>query len=330
MSYSQFHFFSRLPLELRQRIWSEALPDPQMPAIYQYGPAFRHSQEAKIATPRTRINIRFDLPLMYVNREARQAALDWNTERSFDANRDVVYLGEYYWTTLFDRRPCVTGVNEYPPLAANISQVAIDERLLHHEAIECFVAGTSAIKALYIICDAPDQISQSEYWELGPSYGGTFVYCARKLEFEFRSNGSDCLNSPVRPWDSDNHTNDNAYEYHEDSGYFDDYEDLIDLKDYQATVFGSSEEYGDYDRPITRYEQLDGAAAHLKELFSILGFKEDDDFDGFEIRPISIVARSTWSPSRSRSRSLDFMDRYCGFDLYRLDDSESNIGKDGY
>jgi hypothetical protein len=89
-----FPLFSVLPLELREQIWRDALPKPAGPALYFYrgrgcwvprpltesDPGYKAGadrQAFEFRTDRLGHDNQFDLPLVFVNREARRVALAW-------------------------------------------------------------------------------------------------------------------------------------------------------------------------------------------------------------------------------------------------------------
>lgn len=93
-----FPLFSALPFELRDRIWREALPHPAGPALYFYpgrgcwvsrpltesDPGFMAGNDGlafEFRTDRLDHDNQFDLPLVFVNHEARAVALAWLCEQ---------------------------------------------------------------------------------------------------------------------------------------------------------------------------------------------------------------------------------------------------------
>lgn len=89
-----FHPFPRLPFELRDQIWHDALPDDSGPTLYFYrgsghwrpyrlpesDPGYRPGQDdmgLNFDTDLMDEDNQFQVPLAFVNREARTAALKW-------------------------------------------------------------------------------------------------------------------------------------------------------------------------------------------------------------------------------------------------------------
>jgi len=89
-----FHPFPRLPLELRDQIWQDALPGASGPALYFYerrgywrsrlltesDHGYRPGEDDMALTfhpDSMDTHHQFEVPLAFVNREARRAVLRW-------------------------------------------------------------------------------------------------------------------------------------------------------------------------------------------------------------------------------------------------------------
>ncbi|KAI1088671.1 hypothetical protein F5B19DRAFT_411006 [Rostrohypoxylon terebratum] len=126
-----FSLFSSLPPELRDQIWHDALPGDFGPAFYLYRKGYwrpRHLTESDEGYDATNDehnlnfefrydlldDVQFELPLAFVNREARRVALSWVRERGlktrargdspyplfqrpFDPARDALYVPLDKW-----------------------------------------------------------------------------------------------------------------------------------------------------------------------------------------------------------------------------------------
>ena len=121
-----FHLFSRLPTELRQQIWNEALPREIGQTFYCYNTKcweprqLVEADEGFESTHETNLHftfqdelldpVLFEIPLLFVNREARIVAQHWLTKHRigsyqskdghsivfacrFNAHRDSLYVG---------------------------------------------------------------------------------------------------------------------------------------------------------------------------------------------------------------------------------------------
>ena len=169
---STFPLFSSLPLELRDQIWRDALPDKIGPALYFYRKGCwcpRHllqsDEEYDSTNDELNLNfefrhdlldvVQFEVPLFFVNREARNIALAWMSEHGieiraredrrspvfvcpFDPIRDVLYITLDKWDE-FLREPddrCfepdlfekLISVN-----SADVRRIAVPEALLRTE-----------------------------------------------------------------------------------------------------------------------------------------------------------------------------------------------------
>lgn len=98
MATTVFPLFPALPFELRDRIWRNALPEPAGPALYLYrgkgcwvARRLTESDPGYIAgsdelgfdfrTDQLVYDNQFDVPLCFVNHEARRIALAWFQEQ---------------------------------------------------------------------------------------------------------------------------------------------------------------------------------------------------------------------------------------------------------
>ena len=168
---STFPLFSRLPLELRDQIWRDALPENVGPALYPYRKGCwcprRLSKSDKgydSENDENNLNlefrhdflydIHFELPLVSVNREARALALAWAREqgvtkrprddgrapvfvRSFDPMRDALHVSLDKWDDFLsepdDRlfEPDLSG--QLVDIKSDIRRIAVPEALLRNE-----------------------------------------------------------------------------------------------------------------------------------------------------------------------------------------------------
>ncbi|KAI0836742.1 hypothetical protein F5Y06DRAFT_298432 [Hypoxylon sp. FL0890] len=97
---SSFPLFPRLSLKLRDKIWRDSLPDKVGPALYIYREGCWGLRQLKETdegyypgldyynfTFEFRYDllddVQFDIPMAFVNREARDVALAWAREQGF-------------------------------------------------------------------------------------------------------------------------------------------------------------------------------------------------------------------------------------------------------
>lgn len=169
---SSFPLFSSLPLELRDQIWRDALPDEVGPALYFYRKGcwcprrlLQSDEEYDPTNQELNLNfefrhdlldvVQFELPLFFVNREARNIALAWVREHGteiralegrqslvfvcpFNPIRDVLYIALDKWDD-FLREPddrcfqpdLLEQLISVKP--ADITRIAVSEALLRSE-----------------------------------------------------------------------------------------------------------------------------------------------------------------------------------------------------
>ena len=125
-NYSSFPLFPSLPSELRNQIWRDALPDMDRPALCVYRKGCWCPKQLQIPYPYggSDLFLVFDhdllapimiaIPLIFVNREARDIALGWVREqgiemrfreetqghifvRRFNPKQDALYVPPHKW-----------------------------------------------------------------------------------------------------------------------------------------------------------------------------------------------------------------------------------------
>lgn len=194
-----FPLFSSLPLELRDQIWRDALPDENTIALYPYGRGCWRPQ--------------VEIPLVFVNRSARGIALDWVQKqdiemrfckdrqchifiRQFDLKRDAVYItpDKLYdcCTESLDRIQEPDLFDEIVSFVPALSHFAIPEALLQfkdnplHEIFDDFMC----LAVLFIIVNPqPDfgdnNIKVQQQWELESIPGKAFFWNQNHRAFDF-------------------------------------------------------------------------------------------------------------------------------------------------
>ena len=170
---SIFPLFSSLPLELRDQIWRDALPDQTRPALYFYrsecwcirdllpsDEEYHYQNDEPNLTFEFRYDlldvVQFEVALFFVNREAHDIALAWMREHGieiraredrqspvfvcpFNLIRDVLYIALDKWDN-FVREPDVQ-YSLRPDLRrrsihikpADVTRIAVSEALLRSE-----------------------------------------------------------------------------------------------------------------------------------------------------------------------------------------------------
>ncbi|CEJ82942.1 hypothetical protein VHEMI02981 [[Torrubiella] hemipterigena] len=99
-----FPLFSRFPLEIRDLIWSHALPDRDAPAIFFYSQGFMKKFKKPYPPnhklyPGSHLYLRFChelldpvpviVPLLHVNADAARVVLRWAKKRNFNISKDI-------------------------------------------------------------------------------------------------------------------------------------------------------------------------------------------------------------------------------------------------
>jgi len=169
---STFPLFSSLALELRDQIWRDALPDKVGPALYFYRkgcwcPRYLSQSDEEYDPMDHELNlnfefrhdlldvVQFEVPLFFVNREARNIALAWVREHGiemsaredrqspvfvcpFNPIRDVLYIALDKWDEFLrepdDRcfQPDILG-QIITVKSADVTRIAVPEALLRGE-----------------------------------------------------------------------------------------------------------------------------------------------------------------------------------------------------
>ncbi|BCR87254.1 2EXR domain-containing protein [Aspergillus chevalieri] len=196
---AKFSLFPLLPAELRTQIWQDALPDKITQPLYFYKKGCwsrRLVTEADpdydFEDPHLNLNfefrhellddVEFEVPLFYVNREARGFALAWVREqglkiqfqndkgclvfiRAFDPKHDTLYVPLNKWDEFcrepFDRtfEPDLVERNVNCPAPA-FTRIAVSEVLLGEEInplCELFDYYVS-IQEVFVVVDAPPDL----------------------------------------------------------------------------------------------------------------------------------------------------------------------------
>ncbi|CAI6091329.1 unnamed protein product, partial [Clonostachys chloroleuca] len=119
-----FHLFPDLPPEIRERIWSEALPTLRPTLYFDHrgcGAEICVSHESGLVRP-----TRVEVPLLVVNKEARHIALTWAEKRGlrlaflpdqqkltllrdFDYTYDGLYVASKDWDDFFNELFLILG-----------------------------------------------------------------------------------------------------------------------------------------------------------------------------------------------------------------------------
>ncbi|KAI4128809.1 MAG: hypothetical protein LQ347_004030 [Umbilicaria vellea] len=220
---STFPLFLSLPQELRNQIWRDALPGKVGPALYFYRkgcwcPRRLSKSDEGYDTENDENNlnfefrhdllddIQFEIPLGFVNAEARDISLAWVREqgieirprkdrqypvfvRPFDPMRDTLYVALDKWDDFLcepdDRLSQPDLFEQLVDIKPDVTRIAVPEVLLQSEVAtlpEMF-RYFSNLKVLYIIVDAQPDLQSADndmkvqrWWEFESTQGGAFFW----------------------------------------------------------------------------------------------------------------------------------------------------------
>jgi len=222
-NFSTFPLFSSLPPELRDQIWCDALPDKVGPALYFYKKGCwcprRLTKSDKGYYPENdefNLNLefrhdlldatQFEIPLVFVNREARGIALAWVREqgikirphedgqypifvRSFDPWRDALYIPLDKWDDFLcesvDRQFQSDLYGEIVDIEPHLTRIAMPEALFRSEVAilpEIFHYYFH-LEVLLIVVDAQPDLQSTDNdvkvqrrWEFESTQGRAFFW----------------------------------------------------------------------------------------------------------------------------------------------------------
>ncbi|OBT88500.1 hypothetical protein VE02_03468 [Pseudogymnoascus sp. 03VT05] len=234
-----FTRFSKLPPELRNQIWNDALLTKDRPALFPYQDGCWHpiylseSDEGYIAnTDNIRLEFNSDLlepipieiPVCLVNREARDAAIAWAHRqgariislgdmqrhvfgRLFDNEQDTLYVGLSNFADFF--------VEPYNRLAEpdlfgrivgsgpSLRFIAVPEALLERMpgALEEMFEWFRGLEVIFIIVNAHHGIAAQQRWELESAQGKALLYDQSQRRFDWEDHLSATSSRWSRPRD---------------------------------------------------------------------------------------------------------------------------------
>lgn len=219
---STFPHFPSLPPELRNQIWRDALPDKDGPALFFYRTGcwcprrLSASDEGYDADAEPNLNLEFrhglldhvhvEVPLVFVNREARGIALEWVCEqgiemrfredrqchvfaRPFDLMQDALYVALDKWDEFcrepYERLFQPDLLEQAVSSGLSPTRIAVPEALLRSEAAtlpEMF-HWYLHVEVLFIVMDAQpdlrleeDDMKVQRRWEVDSTQGRAFFW----------------------------------------------------------------------------------------------------------------------------------------------------------
>lgn len=218
-----FPLFTSLPRELRDQIWRDALPEKLGPALSFYKKGCwcprRLSEFDEGYDPENDENnlnfefrhdllddIQFEMPLIYVNREARDLAFAWVREkgiwmrpredrqypvfvRPFDPMRDALYVALDKWDDFLrepdDRLFQPDLFDQLVDTNSDLTRIAVPEALLRSEVASLpeMFRHLFNLKALLIVVDpqpdlqsADNDVKVQHWWGFESIQGGAFFW----------------------------------------------------------------------------------------------------------------------------------------------------------
>ena len=232
--------FRNFPQELRDQIWNDALPEKDKPALYPWKKGCwcpRRLQKSDPGwEPNEDLNLRLDfrhdlldhveveIPLFFVNREARRAALAWMRKqnitlrfrkdkqcwvftRPFDQTMDALYIsmddiGGFFIEPI-DRldEPDIFGQSVF--VAPDVTRIAVPAALFQDDgdvsSLPELFEWYSVLKRLFVVVnpqlcwgdyDRP-QVQGQQQWEVKQTLGRIFVYNHSNRRFDSHDGNSE-------------------------------------------------------------------------------------------------------------------------------------------
>ena len=230
---STFPLFSSLAPELRNQIWGDALPDKVGPALHFYRKGcwcprrLSESDEGyDLENDENNLNfefchgllddVLFEVPIIFVNREARGIAIAWVLEqgieirsgedgqypvfvRPFDPVRDALYIELDKWNDFLrepdDRQDQPDIFGQLVDVKPNLTRIAIPEALLRNQVdtLSEMFRYFFHLEVLFIIVDAQPDLQSLDSdakaqrrWEFESTQGGAFFWNEDRGGFDFQ------------------------------------------------------------------------------------------------------------------------------------------------
>ena len=229
-----FPLFTSLPRELRDQIWRDALPDKVGPALSFYRKGCwcprRLSESDEGYDPENDENnlnfefrhdllddIQFEIPLVYVNREARDLAFAWVREqgiemrprqdrqyrvfvRPFDPMRDALYVALDKWDDFLcepdDRLSQPDLFEQLVDNKSDLTRIAVPVALLRSDVASLteMFRYLFNLKVLLIIVDPQPDLQSADHdvkvqhrWDFESTQGGAFFWNDDRGGFDSRN-----------------------------------------------------------------------------------------------------------------------------------------------
>ena len=232
-SSTTFPLFSSLPLELRDQIWRDALPEKLGPALYFYRKrgcwcprhlskseeGYDHENDGNNLNFEFRYDLlddaEFEVPLFFVNREARSTALAWIREqgieihpcedrhypvfvKAFDPTRDALYVPLDKWDDFFcepvDRSFEPDIFEQLVDVKPGITRIAVPEALLRSklDTLQEIFQYFFQLERLFVVVGAQPDLQSADNdmkvqrrWEFESTQGDALIWDDSRGRFEF-------------------------------------------------------------------------------------------------------------------------------------------------
>ncbi|KAF7622111.1 hypothetical protein F9C07_8145 [Aspergillus flavus] len=242
MATAVFTLFPNLPPELRNQIWRDTLPDKVRQALYFYKRGCWRTRrltedDEDYSHDNDQLNIchefrhdlldpmKFEVPLLFVNSEARGVALTWMQGqglkirfcedrqnpiviRSFDPDHDTLYISLKTWDDFSNEPyeivfPPDHGSGYYNCAPPAFTRIAVPEAFFQHDIpLSDLFHFYCSLEKVFIIPDAQSDI-QSEMndlkmqrrWELQSTQGPMLFWNNDRDCFEWKHNAGDSNNA---------------------------------------------------------------------------------------------------------------------------------------
>ncbi|GMF75133.1 unnamed protein product [Aspergillus oryzae] len=242
MATAVFTLFPNLPPELRNQIWRDTLPDKVRQALYFYKRGcwrtrrlteddedYSHDNDQHNICHEFRHDLldpmKFEVPLLFVNSEARGVALTWMQGqglkirfcedrqnpiviRSFDPDHDTLYISLKTWDDFSNEPydivfPPDHGSGYYECAPPAFTRIAVPEAFFQHDIpLSDLFHFYCSLEKVFIIPDAQSDI-QSEMndlkmqrrWELQSTQGPMLFWNNDRDCFKWKHNAGDSNNA---------------------------------------------------------------------------------------------------------------------------------------
>ncbi|MCJ1278049.1 hypothetical protein MMC21_005863 [Puttea exsequens] len=233
-----FPLFSSLAPEIRNQIWRDALPDKVGPALYFYKKGcwcprrrlkseedYNHQYEERNLNFEFRLDVlddsQFEVPLVFVNREARGITLAWVSEqgieireentrhpifvRPFESTCDALYLELDKWNDFlrepYDRQDEPDLLEQVVNIKSHLTRIAVPEELLRKEVatLQYMFDWFNNLRVLYIIVDAQPDLQSADNdmkvqrrWEFESTRGRALCWDDERHDFDCEDSENTC------------------------------------------------------------------------------------------------------------------------------------------